>query len=173
MNKTTKTILSWTITIGACLGMWWCVNTTGTHIGIVKSGSMTPTLNVKDAVIGIGPQIKPPQIGDVIIAQPTLGKEKLPPTVHRIVEKNEKGWITKGDNNPSVDPWYVTENDIDAVMVTTLPLSKITINPGLIGILLTIGAVLYLWPKTNENDTDNIENVDNDISEKSKQTQNN
>jgi len=82
--------------------------------------SMNPVLNMEDLITN--EQISPSEVevGDIIIYRippPTQTYYKCPPVVaHRVVEiKNiTTGLIyrTKGDNNPSEDPWSVRDCDL-------------------------------------------------------------
>jgi len=105
-------------------------------LAVVKSTSMTPTLNVGDIVIIVG--IKPSEIhvGDIIIynerimVQSFRDIHRYKPVkmdyiiIHRVVEvyhdpKTGKYYfITKGDNNAIRDPWIVPEDGILGKAVT-------------------------------------------------------
>lgn len=82
---------------------------------VVISGSMEPSINVDDMVI-----IKEEdsyQVGDVI----TFVQGNNTGTTHRIVEKTDNGFITKGDNNNTEDTALVTEDQIIGKVVCVIP----------------------------------------------------
>lgn len=64
---------------------------------VIKSGSMYPELNINDIVIV--KKCKNYEIGDII----TYDYQNKYFITHRIIEKSENGFITKGDNNNSED----------------------------------------------------------------------
>ena len=68
----------------------------------VKSGSMTPTLNVGDIILMEPVNPEDLKVGDVIIFY-SPGTNKL--IVHRVVKKTPEGVYTKGDANPGIDWW--------------------------------------------------------------------
>lgn len=82
------------------------------NILTVKSGSMIPTLNVNDIVI-----IKKERtykIGDIVTYN--YNNECL--ITHRIISKQEDGtYKTKGDNNNSDDPKYISNEDINGKVI--------------------------------------------------------
>lgn len=146
--------LSWAVTIGAAAGVWWVVTTLGLTVGVVRSGSMEPTFAPRDSVLAIGTNIRTPQMNDVVIATPTLGKDVLPPTVHRIVGRVDRGWVTQGDANPSIDPWYLTDGDIQAVVLRPIPTSKLAVSPLMLALVLGATAMFILWPRSKDSDED-------------------
>lgn len=147
-----RSALSWAVTIGVALGVWWMVTTLGLTVGVVRSGSMEPTFARRDSVLAIGTNIRAPQMNDVVIATPTLGNDVLPPTVHRIVGRVDRGWVTQGDANPSVDPWYLTDSDIQAVVLRSIPTSKLTVSPLMLALVLGVAAMFILWPRSKDPD---------------------
>lgn len=102
-------------------------------LGYVTSGSMSPTLNTGDAFVAVpeplSGEIEP---GDIIVFN-AIELHEGGLTTHRVVEETEKGYITKGDNNPfrdqSSDEPVVTE---DRIVATALQLNGGVVRiPGL------------------------------------------
>jgi len=84
----------------------------GDHIPIVVSGSsMLPTLRQPELleVVPYGDEQPGPFIGDVICF---FAPEKNYRVVHRVVSTSGDGVVTRGDNNPSNDPYTLTEQEI-------------------------------------------------------------
>lgn len=72
-------------------------------LGFVESGSMQPTLDAGDGFIAVPPALAGPiSTGDVVTfdAQEIEGGGL---TTHRVVEETDRGYITRGDNNPFTD----------------------------------------------------------------------
>jgi signal peptidase len=68
---------------------------------VVQSGSMEPTIMTGDlAIIEVEKSPRMVTKGDVILFEDARGRV----TLHRIVGKSERGFITQGDNNDSPDP---------------------------------------------------------------------
>ena len=68
---------------------------------VVQSGSMEPTIMTGDlAIIEVDRSPDTATKGDVILFEDPRGRV----TLHRIVGKSERGFITQGDNNHSPDP---------------------------------------------------------------------
>jgi len=77
---------------------------TGTPMPIVSvvSDSMEPIVHRGDLLFVMSAE--DPQVGDIVIYQRSDVKYTI---VHRIIEVNEEGYVTKGDNNPAPDPGIV------------------------------------------------------------------
>jgi signal peptidase len=90
----------------------------------VASGSMVPTLNVGDLIIVQGglnvSDINAAQgTGDIIVFHKPYNPNEL--IVHRAVEEEANGLITKGDHNPTIDPWTVYDSDLVGKVVWVIP----------------------------------------------------
>lgn len=91
-------------------------------IVFVETGSMEPTLQPNDGFIAIPAFFAgQPQEGDIILFQAQeLGGGEL--TTHRVVDRTERGYITKGDANPFLDQDGdeppVSEGQIKSVALT-------------------------------------------------------
>jgi signal peptidase len=90
----------------------------------VASGSMVPTLKVGDLIIVQGgftvSDINAThETGDIIVFHKPYNPDEL--IVHRAVEESGEGLTTKGDNNPTVDPWTVNDGDLVGKVVWIVP----------------------------------------------------
>lgn len=75
---------------------------------IVEGQSMEPTFQNNDLLLINN--YEDPEVGDVIVYEhPNMNNKFI---VHRIVEKKENGYITKGDNNLYRDRFLVKEEHI-------------------------------------------------------------
>jgi signal peptidase len=72
-------------------------------LGFVTTDSMQPTLNPDDGFVAIPSAVSGPiEEGDVI----TFRAEEINGgglTTHRVVAKSDRGYVTRGDNNPFTD----------------------------------------------------------------------
>ncbi|MBC2697865.1 MAG: signal peptidase I [ANME-2 cluster archaeon] len=75
---------------------------------IITSGSMSPTLEVKDLVLMQNLKIDPQQ-GDIIMFET---KEAKMPVIHRIYSGSENEIRTKGDAVELVDNWIIKKDQI-------------------------------------------------------------
>jgi signal peptidase len=90
----------------------------------VASGSMVPTLNVGDLIIVQGgftvSDINAThETGDIIVFHKPYNPDEL--IVHRAVGEKGDELLTKGDNNPTVDPWEVNDGDLVGKVVWIVP----------------------------------------------------
>lgn len=115
----------------------------GYSTAIVVTGSMADTININDLVL-----IKNHEeynINDIIMFRRNNNF-----ITHRIVDKTEEGFITKGDANNTEDEWVIAEDEIVGKSVYIVPkvgfvLDYFKTPSGLIGILL-IGFLLIEGP---------------------------
>jgi len=75
------------------------------HIG----PSMYPTLKPGDGPSIIPYGNKKIRIGDVIVFSHPQGRHHI---AHRVFSVDSQGIKTRGDNNPSIDPWILTPDDL-------------------------------------------------------------
>jgi len=97
---------------------------TQTPFMVVVSNSMYPTLKINDIIIVKNVPIDDIKIGDIIVFKSPLNPQT--PIVHRVINIIEdiggsKIFITKGDNNPTPDPWTVSEDLILGKVVYVIP----------------------------------------------------
>jgi len=76
---------------------------------IITSGSMSPTLEVKDLVLMQDLKIYPDK-GDIIMFET---KEANMPVIHRVYSVSENGIRTKGDAAQLVDDWTLDKSKIN------------------------------------------------------------
>jgi len=153
-----KTLLLLTLLIETYLAAAYLSNNF-TPLMVVTTESMEPTLRVGDLIYikGVAPsEIK---VGDIVTFKPPANYMGGTLVTHRVVEvsydANEVYFRTKGDNNPSIDPWLIKPSDIIGVQKAALPgvgwvFLWIRTPSGLAvaGLLL----VVYLfWPNIKEN----------------------
>lgn len=124
----------------------------GLSFNIVATDSMVPTLDPSDMVLTIGPHVKEPEIGSVVVFTANFLGTDIPPHVHRIIGVEPNGdWITKGDNAVKPDPWRVKPQDVTGVMIGAVPTQLIR-NPVLLGAGLFAMLVLLFWPRKGKDD---------------------
>jgi signal peptidase I len=110
---------------------------------VVHTGSMTPTIPSKSAVIV---EKNHYHVGQVV----TFTENGLTVT-HRLISINARGMITtKGDANATADPWHVPKSQIIGGVVTTLPevgywLEYLKSPLGSASLLLALLASWQLW----------------------------
>lgn len=86
----------------------------GFEYAVVVSNSMQPHTSRGDLVILTEPTT--PTIGDVVTFQ-----RGATTVLHRLVHRTEEGaWKTKGDSNPTPDPWRIDSSEIEARAVGRL-----------------------------------------------------
>lgn len=88
---------------------------TGSRPAVVLSGSMEPTIKTGSLVI-IDTDYDEPEENDVAAFE-TGGAL----VIHRLVERTDEGWVTKGDANDSEDPWRITDENIKGKTVFWVP----------------------------------------------------
>jgi signal peptidase len=87
-----------------------------TPLMVVTTGSMEPILQVGDLIYVKGVEPSEIQVGDIITFRPPLEFISGTLITHRVVDitydVNEVYFKTKGDNNPSVDPWTIESGEV-------------------------------------------------------------
>ena len=95
-----------------------------TPLGVVTSGSMSPTLNVGDLIV-IAKDANVRR-GDIIVFCPPAEDAQRSPVVHRVVEvlsvEGGRAFRTRGDANQHVDPWLIREGRVLGKVVFKVPL---------------------------------------------------
>ena len=91
----------------------------GYRMYLIMSGSMEPTIHVRDAIIT--KEIDTPQTGDVIAFE-----NGGIITVHRIIQEYTEGdnklYQTKGDNNSGIDSGLVQKYQVKGKVICNMPL---------------------------------------------------
>ncbi|MGG5462976.1 signal peptidase I [Clostridium sp. B9] len=110
----------------------------------ILSGSMEPTINTGDLAVVRSAEVNEVEVGDIITF-----KYDGNVVTHRIIEKNEEGFITKGDNNNAEDTEVVTASDLIGKVLFRIPfLGYVTIflaKPIVISGLVFLIALSVLW----------------------------
>jgi len=89
---------------------------TDTPVVAVFSDSMVPTFEKGDMIIVQGSnEIK---VGDIVVYDAPRYRY---PIIHRVINISSKGIITKGDNNPSPDPWITPTEKIHGKAIFRIP----------------------------------------------------
>jgi len=116
----------------------------------VASGSMTPTLEVGDLVIVQAVPASEIKEGDIIVFN--MPGEKTH-TIHRVIttETLANGTIrfkTKGDANPTEDPW-ITEQNVQGRVLYRIPyIGYMVLIPAIpITVAITIIIIILVWPE--------------------------
>ena len=89
------------------------------HIGIsvdsIMSGSMEPVLRT-GGIVFTDTKERRPEIGDIVTYQ--VGENRV---THRVIRKERKGYVTKGDANNKEDPTVVTADQKIGKVIFVLP----------------------------------------------------
>jgi len=110
---------------------------THTRMFVVKSGSMTPTIQVDDAVL-----VKPQAVyrpGDIISFTSHHGNV----VTHRIIGvKSDGSFMTKGDANAAADQWPLDRSAVIGKEYLVIPwIGKLWLD----ALVLVSLVALYLW----------------------------
>lgn len=110
----------------------------------ILSGSMEPEINTGDLAIVKSVDAEDVKVGDIITF-----KYEGKVVTHRVVEKNEEGFITKGDNNNTNDTEIVRGKDLIGKVLFHMPfLGYVTVflsKPIAISGLMVLIAISILW----------------------------
>jgi len=135
--------------IGAYFGMIFLLSTP-TPLVAVASGSMRPALEVGDLVIVQG--VPPSEINEGNIIVFNMPGEKTY-TIHRVIktETLPNGTIrikTKGDANPTEDPWIPEQNVHGRVLHRIPYIGYMVLIPAIpVTIAILIIIIILLWPE--------------------------
>jgi signal peptidase I len=120
-------------------------------IVVVAGHSMEPTYALEDIVVTWK---RPVEIGDVALFTVTNESGEKGSVIHRIADRDERGWITQGDNNGWLDPWVVQDDQILGQPLFALHgagrLLEIYRSPLAIGVLAGAAVFLWLWPEPDD-----------------------
>jgi signal peptidase I len=102
-----------------------------TQARVVLTDSMLPAIKPGDVVISVGANLKSPKVGDVVTY---IGKKfdgtPVASFTHRVIGGElTSGLIVKGDNNDSADVQRPTLNDLQGVVVFTIPFLGLLLTP--------------------------------------------
>lgn len=105
---------------------------------VVLTDSMSPEIMPGDVVIAVGTNWKNPKVGDVVIY---TGKKfdgtPVASFTHRVIGGDQtSGFVVKGDKNESPDVQKPVLNEIEAVMLFTIPSLGLLLTPQSLTLLL-------------------------------------
>jgi signal peptidase I len=107
---------------------------------------MSPAINPGDMVISTTPDKKAPKIGDVVVySGKRFDGTEVASFAHRIIAGDAKtGFTVKGDNNPDPDTQKPVLNEIQGVVLLTIPFVGQLLNPQVFVLLLLVGFGIWL-----------------------------
>jgi signal peptidase I len=164
MSKKTRETLLFCIIAFLALGFMPLLSLlTGTTTPLFSpiSSSMEPTVPPGDLALVTHVYPRSLQIGDIIVYDKLMETlQSTPtqisaPTLHRIarivVANNQRFFVTKGDNNPNEDTWFVPEEGIVGKVALVIPLlGNVVLLLSLIevkiGVIVATFVVIALWP---------------------------
>lgn len=128
----------------------------GIRMYTVLTGSMEPEIKPGDLAIVKAIDVDSLDINDVITFR--YGEYVV---THRIVDKEEGGFITKGDNNNVEDKEIIYENDVIGKVITTIPklghLMAFLAKPIVIAVSLMLVALLIIKESFSDDNDKNVE----------------
>ena len=103
------------VTVSLILGLGFLIVILDINPYVIVSGSMESELPVGSVCL-VDCQQKEPGVGDIISykAQDAI-------ITHRVIEKTDDGYITKGDNNSVADPGIVKPKQIFGTVICSIP----------------------------------------------------
>ena len=103
------------VTVSLILGLGFLIVILDINPYVIVSGSMESELPVGSVCL-VDCQQKEPEVGDIITykAQDAI-------ITHRVIEKTDDGYITKGDNNSVADPGIVKPKQIFGTVICSIP----------------------------------------------------
>lgn len=126
------------MTVSLIMGLGFLIVILDINPYVIISGSMEPELPVGSVCL-VDCQQKEPEVGDIISykAQDTI-------ITHRVIEKTDGGYITKGDSNSVADPGIVKSKQIFGTVICSIPQVgyAVMFMRTLKGIVLTIIGVI-------------------------------
>ena len=152
-----KTVLLIALIVETYMGAAYISNNF-TPLMVVTTASMEPTIKVGDLIYVKGIAPSDIEVGDIITFKPPKDYIKGTLITHRVVEisydTNEVYFKTKGDNNPTVDPWIVTSQDVVGVQTAIIPgIGGFFLwirTPAGIVTMITVLVVYMFWPNIKE-----------------------
>lgn len=155
----------------AMLFVWLLIITifnTSTPFFVVSSRSMVPVLDVGDIIIVNGNvDYEELYVGNIIVFNMPPRNERV--IVHRIdqiiIDRNEIGLITKGDNNIRIDSWIVNnENYIGKVIyhIPNIGHLAIWLAPPINYYLIAAVLIIMIYLEVNKNKEKNKETEKNE-----------
>jgi len=124
-------------------------------IVMVAGNSMEPTYMLGDAVVTWR---EPVEIGDTALFRVPEGQVGAGnPVIHRVVGREDGGWVTKGDNTPRADNWRPSNHEMLGVAKFHIPIGgrmvAIIRSWLFIAVLGGLAVGLIVWPNHREGNT--------------------
>ena len=112
---------------------------------VVLTGSMAPAIKSGDIVILIPTKHKEPKINDVVAyTGRRFDSSSVGVFTHRIIDGDAtKGFIVKGDANPSPDVQKPTLADVSGIVIFTIPFIGNFLTPK--ALLILVPLIFGLW----------------------------
>jgi signal peptidase I len=132
----------------AVVGIAYLVSYTfGLSVYVVSSPSMEPHLSIGDLIIVYRVNAESIVVGDVIVFYKSLyGSEVV---VHRVVEKYDSVFTTKGDANPMSYPWerWITMDRIVGEVLFFVPKLGLLrwLVPQQVKLPLMVGLIVFIF----------------------------
>ena len=150
---------SWVLLV-AGMALAWPIQLGGlTGYTVVAGNSMNPTYHTGDLLI-TRPQDHYHRGQIVVYSVPAGAPGAGYRVVHRLVggagAAGGPGWVTRGDNNPSVDIWNPHDADVNGVVVFTVAKAGFVLrqvrNPLLYALIGALIIGWLLWPRPDPHD---------------------
>jgi signal peptidase len=145
----------WLLAFAALAVLVWPTTLGGaTSVTVVAGTSMEPTYHTGDAVIVR--RGDDPVVGDVIVyAVPAGEAGEGRNVIHRVVGGDaDHGFVTRGDNRPSDDPWHPRRDDVAGVVRLLVPqaggLALHLLSPPALGLVAAGLFAWVAWPRRSE-----------------------
>jgi len=123
---------------------------TDSPIIVIASGSMSPALEVGDLAMVQGVPSDTIKVGDVIV----FDSPEDVRTIHRVTQTQilQNGTIlfkTKGDANPSEEPYWTSEQDVHGRVIFRIPyIGWLALIPAIpITIMVILLIIILIWPE--------------------------
>lgn len=119
---------------------------------VVLTGSMVPAINPGDVIVTMNDKYRAPVMNDVVVY---TGKRfdgtEVAPFAHRLIGGDStSGWIAKGDANPAPDTQRPTSDDIQGVVIATIPAIGRFLTPQFLMLIAVIGMgawMIFDWAR--------------------------
>lgn len=147
-----RRVFGWALLVGLIALLWPATWGGLFGVTIVSGFSMQPAYETDDVVITMRQFSY--DVGDVISYKVPEGQDGAGGRViHRIINKDsntaEPSFTTQGDNNPSVDPWVFTADDVVGEAMLRVPRIGAAFsgsNGLLVGAVAGFAVLVVLWP---------------------------
>ena len=103
------------LVLGCCYAVWPRVLGGEATFAMVSGQSMVPTAN--DGDLYIARRQSEYTVGDIVVYEAPMGGM----VAHRIANNTAKGLLLQGDANSWVDPWHVSQDEIQGLVWVRIP----------------------------------------------------